>query len=58
MPRYVVRNASAEDAWWIERPAENNITVYDAEPADTGLVDSQGNRIVRLPDQIGFVRSE
>lgn len=33
-------------------------TVYDAGPVTTGLLDKDGNEIIRVPDQIGFVQHE
>ena len=59
MPRYVAK----ADSWYMDehRPMSlGGITVHEPvrEVEDTGLLDSQGNRLYRLPDviQFGFVK--
>lgn len=50
--RYAIRPKAA---WSDPQPLIEGREVYEAEPADTGLVDKQGNAIVRLKDPIGFI---
>lgn len=35
-------------------PMIPNLSVDERGPVDTGLVDSKGNRIMRLPEPLGF----
>lgn len=60
MPRYVIGKAPTADESWQEQaaPPLGHPTVYDAGPQDTGLIDQQGNSILRVPDPIGFVQGE
>lgn len=57
MPRYVtraVRRMAAEcDGWDVGR-LYDSIDVPDSVPADTGLLDHDGNTIWRVNDPIGF----
>ena len=55
MPRYVSRKPRADYDDWYEPPLTPDLTVIEREPAPTGLLDSEGNEIWRLPDPIGFV---
>jgi hypothetical protein len=55
MSRYVVGRPRSEEFW--DRPMQpmGHPTVFCPEPADTGLLDGDGNPILRLPDPIGFL---
>lgn len=60
MPRYFIRTrrASDDDDCWPE-PAMNHVpTVCDHEAVDTGLIDSDGNMIMRAPNPMGFGRDD
>lgn len=37
-----------------DSPIYHDITIYEDGPVDTGLFDSRGNRLFRVPDPIGF----
>ncbi len=56
--KYVVKRPAR--AWWEELPVVADLpqpaplTVHDNGPIDTGLVDKDGNKIMRHPDRIGF----
>lgn len=58
--RYVTQRNQPARLWWEELPAVADLpppatlTVHDVGPIDTGLVDENGNKIMRLPDPIGF----
>lgn len=56
MPRYVVMAPRAE--YWSDRemPSLPHPIAYESGPVDTGLKDSEGRPIYRMPDQIGFLR--
>lgn len=57
--RYVSEQKQTRDpsAWW-QTPygALPHPQAVQSEPVDTGLLDASGRRILRLPDQIGFIR--
>jgi len=59
--RYVTKGWDAEPIYQTIYPSPNlpSITVYDSEftPSDTGLVDADGNSILRVVEKqpIGFV---
>lgn len=40
---------------WPSQPPQP-LTVYAAEPVATGLLDEDGNRIMRVPERLGFIR--
>jgi len=46
--------------WWDEANARDSLaqTVFEPEPVNTGLIDHDGFPIIRMMDQIGFVRDE
>ena len=54
MPKYVtIAKPKSED--WLDEPLLPDLQVYgDREPVDTGLVDSSGTPICRLPEPMGF----
>jgi len=55
MPRYITRpKATADCDWWDAGRLYDNIDVPDSVPADTGLLDAEGNTIWRVNDPIGF----
>ena len=58
MTRYTVRRPRAVwfDGWSDDGPIVTQISVDSAEPEPIGILDPDGNDIVRLPDPIGFVR--
>lgn len=63
MARYFVqrkRPRSFDDDDWIEREpvAELIPSVCDHEPTDTGLLDVNGDPIMRAPNPIGFGRDD
>ncbi len=48
---------------WVEdetyaEPARLEITVSDAQPVPTGILDASGSEFFRLPNPIGFGRDE
>jgi len=45
---------------WYEADAIDSLaqTVFEPEPVDTGIIDADGFPIIRIMDQIGFVRDE
>lgn len=51
--RYVIRPRAAD--WGLDQPLLEGRTVHEPEPARTGLVDKDGNPIIRLMAPIGFV---
>lgn len=56
MPRYVTRARRIKaDSDWYEPPLITNIEVVESEPVWTGLLDQDGNDIMRMADPIGFV---
>mgnify|MGYP000608996208 CR=1 FL=1 len=63
MSRYRVRAATPVRLWVQDTPdtyeptPTPTLTVY-SEARDTGLVDDEGNAILSVPDQIGFIRTE
>lgn len=59
MARYVAIAPRADD-WWSDRvaPPLPQPTVYEPEPVNTGLLDPTGRPIYRMPDQIGYRRTE
>ena len=64
MARYISHRSSVKPpkaTWWGDWESATpqalpNPQLAAPEAVDTGLVDADGNRIMRLPDQIGFVR--
>lgn len=55
MPRYISRRPRADDDYWREPPFITNLTVMESDPVSTGLLDADGNEIVRMNDPIGFI---
>lgn len=59
MPRYFIARRSKawiedEEAW--DAPINNHVpTVCDHEATDTGLLDVNGDAIMRAPNPIGFL---
>ena len=51
--RYMTRPRAS---WDEEKPMLEGKTVHEPEPVNTGLLDKDGNEIIRVMDQIGFVR--
>ena len=59
MPRYIIKQTAAplRGSWWEAQPqALPYPQVAASDPVDTRLLDKYGNKIVRVPDQVGFVR--
>ncbi|MGI8390529.1 hypothetical protein [Brucella anthropi] len=58
MPRYVSMRRPKMD--WYEANALDSLaqTIHEPEPVDTGIIDADGFPIIRMMDQIGFVRDE
>ncbi len=58
MARYVSLRRARMD--WYEADAIDSLaqTVFEPEPVDTGIIDADGFPIIRIMDQIGFVRDE
>lgn len=54
MPRYVSRRPSTFCDGWSEPQYVTNLTVVEAAPVPTGLLDSDGNEICRMNDPVGF----
>lgn len=58
--RYTTKRPNAPKLWWEELPLVADLpppavlTVHDDGPRDTGLIDADGNKIMRLPNAIGF----
>ena len=54
---------NAPRQWWQDMPERYDetaaplLTVYPVEATDTGLVDANGNPIMRAPRAIGFLRN-
>lgn len=57
MPRYLTRarRERSDDYDWYEPPLITNIEVTESEPVWTGLLDQDGNDIMRMSDPIGFI---
>ena len=58
MARYVTERPVTGE-WWNPQPAPAlpHPQVFVSDPVDTGLLDPAGRKIMRLPDEIGFIRS-
>jgi hypothetical protein len=57
MARYFVRpSTNDDDDWLVSKPLIPHLDVPDHESTDTGLVDKNGNSIMRAPRPIGFGR--
>lgn len=54
--KYMRVKLSDDDRWWDKGEFLPNLTVDGSTPEFTGLLDSEGNPIVRLPRPIGFGR--
>lgn len=60
MSRYVMRaNPPTKSDWWWDQPSPpHTIThpqISEGPPIDTGLLDADGRKIYRCPDEIGFL---
>ncbi len=59
MPRYFiarnVKRPKAEDDWYPTGNSWHIPTVSDHEATDTGLVDQNGDLIMRAPNPMGFI---
>jgi hypothetical protein len=67
MPRYLAQRPRAvqwgddwaDDPVMINSDALRSIEVHEGpKPIPTGLYDADGNELMRIPDQIGFIRFE
>lgn len=61
MSRYFVQRRRVKADWdggYTEAVAEYIPTVCDHEPVDTGLIDVNGDAIMRAPNPIGFIWSD
>lgn len=57
MARYISKPEPVTSNWWDASPQRLPYpNLWLPEPVDTKLVDANGNKIMRYPDQIGFVR--
>lgn len=62
MPRYVAcpsapRNPDRPRANWTDYDGlVPDIHVPEAQPVDTGLLDASGNKLMRMPNPVGFGR--
>ena len=60
MPRYFTRRAvksqTRSAGWWSDEGLTLiNLSVPDHEATDTGLIDANGDAIMRAPNPMGFV---
>ena len=60
MARYVSTRPPLRADWWQTQPPPPlpHPQVFVGDPVDTGLLDVAGNKIMKLPDEIGFIRSK
>lgn len=60
MPRYFTRAAKAldDDYWPDAAPLITSLTVCDHEAVDTGLLDPNGDTIMRAPNPMGFGKDD
>lgn len=60
MPRYfsAPKAKVKSECWWYDEPIRHDVTVCDHEATDTGLIDANGDRIMRAPNPVGFVWSD
>lgn len=59
MARYTIKREPAKASWWEAAPQPLPYPqLWLPEPVDTKLLDADGNKIMRHPDQIGFIRSD
>ena len=63
MPRYFIQPRSSgwvgDDLFDDDRGSMRpDITVYEHVATDTGLIDSDGNAIMRAPNPVGFGRDD
>lgn len=65
MPRYFTKPTAAKrsvvraDDYWSETaPYVTSLTVCDHEATDTGLLDMNGDAIMRAPNPIGFGKDD
>lgn len=60
MPRYFSRPRSfwVEDDYYADDSPAQLPTVSDHEPVDTGIIDVNGNPIMRAPNPVGFGRDD
>ncbi len=62
MPRYIVMRQKPRSWYDYGRDHEpfalplGHPNVYEAGPIRTGLLDKDGNEIIRMPEEIGFVQ--
>lgn len=57
--RYISIREPAKSSWWEATPQPlPHPQLWLPEPVDTKLLDADGNKILRMPDQIGFFRSK
>ena len=57
MARYFTKRRASddEDYWPDAAPLITNLTACDHEAVDTGLLDADGNTILRAPNPMGFI---
>lgn len=59
MPRYFTKRPRADDEYWEPTtPLLTSIEVCDHEAVDTGLIDADGNAIMRAPNPLGFGKDD
>ena len=58
MARYFTQKPRASDDEWWPDPIIHVPTVCDHVAVDTGLIDTDGNSIMRAPNPVGFGRDE
>src|SRR3990167_3994784 len=54
IPRYIRNPPSAH--WSDDKPLVPDLRVDLSEPQETGLFDHDGNKLFKLPDEIGFLK--
>jgi hypothetical protein len=50
MTHYIVDDG----CWWDKGPLLPNIQSHDHKPVETGILDSRGRKILRVPEPVGF----
>lgn len=57
MSRYVIQRQVPRASWLDVSPAPlPHPQVFVSDPVDTGLLDRDGNKIMRVADRVGFLR--
>ena len=62
MSRYIIKQDAPRAVYWESwdyippTPPIQQPQLWATDPVDTGLLDANGKKVLRLPDQIGFLR--